>query len=231
MSALKDLKGMTFGELTVIERAKNNKNGKARWLCLCSCENKKIISSANLLSGHTMSCGCMRGKCKAGNFRKSYKKRVGNRNGLSNHRLYGIWRNMKMRCNLKSCENYHYYGGRGIKVCDEWTNDFMNFYNWAMANGYTEKLTLDRKNNDGNYEPNNCRWVTQSVQNMNKRGFKARTITINGITKHLFEWAKETGICDETIRKRYKSGLRGLDLIKKPVKMPKRNKLGQFFKD
>ena len=119
------------------------------------------------------------------------------KHGLCNTRLYRIWGNMKNRCsNLKS-NRAHIYLVRGIKVCDEWRNDFQAFYDWAISHGYSDELTLDRINNDGNYEPNNCRWVTYSQQNKNRRNI--RFIEYKGEKKLLSEWAKKLGIKQKTL--------------------------------
>lgn len=124
-----------------------------------------------------------------------YQKGKLNRNykhGMSNTRLFHIWQNMKKRCHCETYRDYHRYGGRGIKVCDEWRNDFLIFYNWAINNGYKEKLQIDRIDVNGNYSPNNCRWVTFVQQQNNRRN--NRWITYNNETHTLAEWAKKVGI-------------------------------------
>lgn len=114
------------------------------------------------------------------------------KHGLRHSRLYGIWLQMKNRCyNLKT-ERYPDYGGRGITICNEWKDDFKAFYDWAMSHGYQENLTIDRINNDGNYEPSNCRWITRERQAINKRN--NHNITFNGETHCYAEWARITGI-------------------------------------
>lgn len=123
--------------------------------------------------------------------------RNGNKNpnykhGLRNTRLFRIWNNMKTRCYNPNAEHYDRYGERGIIVCDEWLNDFQAFYDWAMSNGYQENLTLDRKDNDGPYSPNNCRWATQKEQANNTS--RCKYITINGETKTAREWCTITGV-------------------------------------
>lgn len=100
----------------------------------------------------------------------------------SHSRLYRCWIDMKGRCLNENYVNYKYYGGRGIIVCDEWLDDFIAFYNWAISNGYSDNLTIDRIDNNGNYEPGNCRWATKSVQNMSKR--HKNTSGYIGICKH-----------------------------------------------
>ena len=124
--------------------------------------------------------------------------------GKSNTRLYRIWTAMKTRCYTASDTNYKYYGGRGIEVCDEWNSDFMSFYAWATENGYQENLTIDRIDNDGKYEPQNCRWTTMAEQNRKRR--HCRHITVNGITKLQKEWADTIGISDVCIIQARKKG-------------------------
>ena len=112
-----------------------------------------------------------------------------------NKRLYGIWSNMKSRCNNPRCIAYKYYGERGIKVCKEWSS-FESFREWAMSSGYSDDLQIDRIDNDGNYCPKNCRWVTQKQNLRNTR--KCHFITVDGIKKCVSEWCEDLGIKKET---------------------------------
>lgn len=112
--------------------------------------------------------------------------------GGTGTRLHQAWQNMKARCYRKSTREYCNYGGRGISICDEWLNSFEPFKEWALSNGYKDDLTLDRIDNNGNYEPSNCRWITNQEQQHNKR--TNRLITFNGITKTLTQWAKEMNL-------------------------------------
>ena len=137
---------------------------------------------------------------------------VGPRGGLSNSRLYNIWLHMKGRCYRKTDDHYKFYGARGITVCEEWKNDFKEFYNWAMSNGYSDRLTIDRIDNNGNYEPSNCRWVNIKTQ-CNNRTTNV-IVTINGETHNIKEWSEITGIKYATIYQRIKRGLTGVDIIK-----------------
>ena len=123
------------------------------------------------------------------------------KHGKTNTRLYEIWRAIKKRCNLITHKYYKDYGGRGIIVCDEWLNDFMNFYYWAINNGYRDDLTIDRIDVNGNYEPNNCRWVTRNVQLKNKRNNVY--ITYQNKTQTMSDWAKEFGLKQNVFRQRY----------------------------
>lgn len=119
--------------------------------------------------------------------------------GKSNTRLFNIWVNMRQRCTNPNWSDFHRYGGRGIAVCDEW-NDFQKFYSWSKSNGYLKNLSIDRKDNDGNYTPENCKWSTNKEQSRNRSS--NRIIKHNGISKTLAEWSEEKGIEPHTISKR-----------------------------
>jgi hypothetical protein len=112
---------------------------------------------------------------------------------------------MKARCNNKNSNNYHNYGGRGIDICEEWKNDFSPFCEWAIATGYNDSLSIDRKNVNGNYEPENCRWVNANIQQRNRRN--NHFITYKGKTKTLIEWSNEIGVGHTTILGRLKKGM------------------------
>lgn len=181
MSNLKDMTGMRFGRLTVIERGEDyispgNGYRKPKWLCKCDCGNSCLVMRSSLINKATLSCGCVKrdnGKTVgAANLRASAIKKT--KHGKSGTRLYGIWQGMKKRCYNSNEKYYCNYGGRGITVCDEWRECFDAFYKWAMANGYNPdaprgECTIDRVDNNGNYEPQNCRWVDIDTQNKNKR--------------------------------------------------------------
>lgn len=137
-------------------------------------------------------------------------------------RIYRIWRAMRFRCTNPTHQDYPSYGGRGIKVCEEWS-DFATFQSWAMAAGYTDDLTIDRIDNSGNYHPDNCRWVPMAVQNENKRRAKSELLVErNGETKNLREWATETGIYYTTLHRRFMRGVRGEALFAPPVEAKRR---------
>jgi len=161
---------------------------RAQYLCMCDCGNKIIVAQANLVSGRTESCGCLR--------RESLSQSV-TTHGLTKRlpsgdqpRLYHIWRSMKQRCYNKSNTNYRKYGERGISVCEEWKHSFEAFHSWAISNGYRDDLSLDRIDNDGAYCPENCRWATPTEQSSNTRRshkilYDGKTFTITGLAKHL----------------------------------------------
>jgi hypothetical protein len=140
------------------------------------------------------------------------------KHGLSNTRLYRIYNNMKSRCYKIYAKEYNHYGGRGINMCDEWLgeNGFINFYNWAINNGYTDELTIDRINNNGNYEPSNCRWISMFVQNNNSRHTKL--IQCDGEVHSVSEWARIKNISRSTITKRIKLGWDIYKALNSPIK-------------
>lgn len=193
-----DLTGQKFGRLTVIEQIGISKDGQKTYKCKCECGTEKIITSGNLRRGHTKSCGCLNSE----KIIKRNKERA-KHNGCGT-RLYNIWLDMKARCKNNKSINWHLYGGRGITICEEWENDFSVFCDWALKNGYNDNLQLDRINNDGNYEPSNCKWSTRSEQGNNRRTCKY--VTINGITKTVSQWCEETGVLRHTAYTRIRKG-------------------------
>lgn len=182
MSKLIDLTGQRFGRLTVIKKA-NSISGQTYWLCKCDCGNETTVISYCLRKGDTKSCGCLHNELINSGCNSKHRK--------SSTKLYGVWSTMKGRCYNPNNSKYKRYGGRGIIVCQEW-REFQPFYEWAMSHGYTEELTIDRINNDGNYEPANCRWATLKEQANNK--CNTIIITFNSETKTLSEWAKKLNI-------------------------------------
>lgn len=169
-----------------------------RVLARCDCGKEKVVYLKHLKSGASKSCGHSNWVENCRNIGKSNLK-YSNFN-ISSTRLYSIWNSMKGRCYYKNNDNYKYYGGRGITICEEWKNNFMSFYNWAICNGYNEKLTIDRIDVNGNYEPNNCRWLTFKEQSNNRRNAKnSRYLTYRGKTKTLSQWCKEYDINVSTL--------------------------------
>lgn len=152
---MNDLTGQKFGRLTVLYDSEDRDGVSRRviWLCKCDCGNLKRVKGNDLKTGNTKSCGCLN--------REMSRKRMF-KHGDRYTRLYQIWTEMKRRCHAKKRECYKYYGGRGIRVCNEWKNSYPTFKFWAILNGYKDNLTIDRINNDGNYKPGNCQWLTNS---------------------------------------------------------------------
>lgn len=169
---VKCLCGQKFGRLTVEKRADDyiSPKGKhhVRWLCKCACGNSTIVDACQLTSGKTKSCGCLqKEKLSAGNVV----------HGGRYDRLYHVWSNIKNRCYNENSSDYIYYGGRGVCMCEEWFLDYRSFKEWAINAGYDKnaefgKCTIDRIDVNGNYEPNNCRWVDMKIQSNNRRNVK-----------------------------------------------------------
>ena len=181
-----DLTGQKFGRLTVIERVESAKKKNTIWRCLCDCGVEKNIPACDLKSGHTKSCGCLLRE-KASKLKTKHKE--------TGTQLYNTWCSMKARCCNRNHEHYKYYGERGITVCDDWKNDFVKFRDWALSNGYSDNLTIDRINVNGNYEPENCRWATKEVQAQNKRIYNRNTSGVKGVSfdKSVSKWRAYIG--------------------------------------
>lgn len=200
MNAL-NLVGQKYGRLTVLDRADNVK-GRVAWKCECDCGNQVTVLSYSLRTGNTKSCGCL------------VSEKI-TKHGMHKTKLYRAWNNMISRCYCESFRSFRNYGGRGITVCDEWRNSFPVFADWAMNNGYREDLTIDRIDNEGNYEPSNCRWITNEAQQLNKRS--NRRISFNGETRTIKEWSVITGIHPRTLSARLDHGWTAEDTLTKAV--------------
>lgn len=189
----KDLTGQTFGRLTVLSFAGIRRRGKSYWLCECACGAQTIAWGSNLRSGKTRSCGCLL---------KDYRSKKWRTHGKSNTREYKAWCDMLARCNNRQQRGWRYYGSRGIRVWKGW----QSFENFLADMGPTPsyKHSIDRIDNDGDYEPCNCRWATKKEQANNCRS--THWIAFNGKTQPLQIWAEELGICPSMIRKRLKRG-------------------------
>ena len=174
---------MKFGRLTVIE-FHERKGKNYYWKCQCECGNTRIVQPSRLINGTTVSCGC-------------YNREVITKHGLDGNKIYHVFNSMKSRCYSQKNKSYPVYGGRGIKICEEWLNDVTVFHKWAIENGYKEGLTIDRIDVNGDYEPNNCRWITHKEQSYNLRSNKY--ITYNGRTQTICQWADELNIQRATL--------------------------------
>lgn len=177
MGKVHNLSGQRFGRLVAIEQSGYSNDGQAKWLCLCDCGGRAVIVAGHLRSGHTQSCGCLKGD--------SIRK-LSVTHGSTNTRLYTIWTGIKQRClnpvNPAFCD----YGKRGVKICNEWKESFSNFQHWAYLNGYRDNLTIDRINVHGDYCPQNCRWITKSEQSNNRR--TSRYIKYCGFKRTVKDW-------------------------------------------
>lgn len=191
-----DLKGQKYNRLLVIGDT-IRKDGSYYCLCKCDCGSETLVRRSALVSGGTKSCGCLRGKYHANS---KYSK---------HSRLYQVWYGMKRRCENPKSTSYHRYGGRGIRVCKEWSDSYEAFVDWAMETGYNpnskhKECTLDRIDNDGNYEPSNCRWANMVVQSNNRRN--SVTITYQGETLTVAQWAKRVGLSHGALLNRINQG-------------------------
>jgi len=197
LSNLNDITGNKYNYLTAIKYVKTIKYGKRNsqlWLFKCDCGKEVVIIKNNVILGVTKSCGCQRNRL-AGASNITH--------GDARTRLYNIWGNMLYRCENENCSGFEKYGGRGIKVCEEW-HKYLNFKKWALSHGYSENLSIDRIDNDGNYEPSNCRWVTMADQNRNRRD--NIIIEYNGERLTASQWAIKLGWNKSVIYQRLKHG-------------------------
>lgn len=186
--------GERYGRLVVLELVGTNKFGGVVCKCQCDCGTIKNFDASHLISGKVVSCGC---------YIKEKARELHTTHGQTDTRLYKIWTWMKYRCNSPNSKSYSDYGARGIKVCDEWLK-FEPFRDWALANGYREDLTIERKDNNGNYCPENCRWATKLEQANNKR--TNVFITYNGETHTASEWGRILGVSAKLLRRRKSDG-------------------------
>lgn len=187
------LLGKKFGRLTVTDYAGKNRFLQVMWKCKCDCGNETIVRSSSLISGDSQSCGC---------YSRDRFVSANTTHGLHKHPLYAVWAAMRDRCYNENSDAYKYYGERGISVYPEWKEDFLPFYLWAIKNGYEYGLTIERINNNGNYEPGNCIWATQQEQVQNTRRTKLTKALVDRIradSRTNVVLAKEYGVDESTI--------------------------------
>jgi hypothetical protein len=190
--------GNKFGRWLVVEEIHDRKQKSYYCICECGNENSQVITLSDLKRGHTKSCGC---------YQKEIAGKMATKHGLREHRLYSIWASMKTRCYNANSVAYKNYGGRGITICEEWMDEddgFINFYNWAMRSGYSNELTLDRINTNGNYETNNCRWADRITQANNTR--VTQYVEINGETRTPNKWREIYNLSRSTYKWRISKG-------------------------
>lgn len=210
-----DRTGQKFGSLTVLRctqrghRGANGKQQPTKWLCLCDCGVEVEKPSGNLTSGNTKSCGA-----------PSCDLRV--THGLTQHPLYWTWANMVARCHNTNHQDYPRYGARAISVCDNWRDDVAAFITWVEAElgpKPSSEHTLDRRDNDGNYEPSNLRWANYLTQNTNRRN--TPWVHINGTPEPLSEACRMLGMPYKTVWQRLKAGWSEFDALHTPVGQPR----------
>ena len=202
-----DLTGLRFGRLTVLSQAETTFTAGGRpvrrWNCRCDCGNTIVTTRQNLRKGDTRSCGCLK--------LEETKKRL-TTHGESKSVLYKRWKAMKKRCQNPNNSDYSHYGGRGIKVCEEW-QDYANFRDWALSHGYSDELSIDRIDVDGDYEPNNCRFISMKEQCNNRSN--NLMVAHDGHVYTLSELAEAKGIHYSTLYERLKRGMSVDDAIRK----------------
>lgn len=186
MSKRRDLAGRQFGMITVLSYS-HTISGRAQWLCECQCGNRKVIPAEHLRDGVKSSCGCVP---------------INRTHGMRGTRIYTIWKNIRARCTNTKERGYANYAGRGIRLCERWYK-FENFYS-DMGDPPTPKHSIDRINNNGNYEPGNCRWATPTEQARNRRN--SVIVEHNGISMTCAEWDQSRGFPQGTIARRIRKG-------------------------
>ena len=194
-----DLTGRRFGRLVVIEEAGRDKFKRTMWKCRCDCGKEKIVPYAQLARGETRSCGCL-----ARDVLVERSTVHGDSTRENPSRLYRIYSNIHTRCYTKTDPHYERWGGRGIKMCNEWKDDYLAFKEWALSSGYKDDLTIERIDNDGDYCPENCKWITHKEQARNKRN--NHFLTYKGERKCLGEWCEIYNIPRSTLWNRVANG-------------------------
>ena len=200
MAKARDLTGRRFGGWVVLHRAGVNSAGSATWMCLCDCGSRRVVRGARLTNGSSLSCGCLKSQL------NKEKSAHGGQATDGRGRVtpeYNSWQKMIQRCANPEDPSYPNYGGRGIRVCDRWQSSFVAFLS-DMGRRPSARMTLERKDTNGNYEPDNCCWATRREQNINQR--RSIYLTLGGERLHLTEWAERLGVQPKTLRARLRSG-------------------------
>lgn len=209
----KDLTGQKFGRLLVKKHIGSDDNHQALWQCICDCGNEHVATGHNLIRGVCKSCGCLKNELSSARLTK---------HGESRSRVYDIWVAMIQRCHNEHHNRYKHYGGRGIVVCDEWRNNPDSFIQWAKNNGYSDDLTIDRIDVNGNYEPENCRWISNFEQQQNRTN--SHLIEYEGKTFTISQLARAFQIKPNVLERRLKSGWDVDRAIKQPIRHTNRHK-------
>lgn len=212
MSKAIDMTGYKFNGCEVIEKESYKIHDRVAWLCVCYCGEYFSATGKHIRNESVKSCGCLRKEILGSQGEKNKK------HGETNSKLYSVWRGIKKRCRVSNTPNYEHYGGRGIDVCDEWYYDFESFRDWAIKNGYEEGLSIDRIDNNGDYEPSNCRWSTMKEQQNNRRNTKYGMY--KGEMMTFSEIAEITGLSLQAIHYRHKNNID----FEKPEKQLKKSK-------
>lgn len=183
-----DITGQRFGRLVAVEPVSKARDGQYIWRCRCDCGRTKDVILGDLKFGSVQSCGCFASESRSRILKEWHKRNPHNHatHGKSNTRLFTIWTQMRARCRDNRRKDYN---GRGITVCKEWDSSFEAFRDWAFNNGYSDDLSIDRIDNNGNYEPENCRWADRITQCNNRRS--SRMVTYQGRTQTLAQWCRE----------------------------------------
>jgi hypothetical protein len=205
-----DITGNKYNRLTAIklDHIKRCSNGRAMhyWLFQCDCGNTTVTRKCDVIRGTIKSCGC---------YRLDMQREKNTTHGESSLKLYGVWNGMIQRCTNENAAGYINYGGRGVSIDKAW-GKYEQFAKWAKLNGCQEGMQIDRIDNNGNYGPNNCRWVTRSENNKNKRTNKR--ICYNGLNLTYSEWAKRLNGPKNLISRRIKEGWNEIDAVSTPIK-------------
>lgn len=211
----RDLTGLAFGRWIVVEYAGRYRGyGGAVWKCRCQCGKEKLVRAEQLTGGGSKSCGCI------GRELLAERNRKGAVHGLTNSPEYNSWMAMKARCYNPTDKDFHRYGARGITVCKRWLDSFVDFLA-DMGPRPSLRYTIDRyPNNDGNYEPDNCRWALPREQSNNRRS--NRLVIFRGRTQTLAEWCRELGLVRDSVAKRLADGWSAERALSTPIRQKRK---------